>query len=198
LVTNSNASPRLPANVRTKASIGVGGSAPQRDHANASSKGSPMLKSVVTTLAALMLTAGGAQAQVKRVGAPTSGISSVVVVPAGYDIVYVAGMTAGGAGAPIAEGMDTKAQTLLVLEKLKAALAAEGLSFADVTMMNVYLVGDPAKEGKMDSPGMNEAYRQYFGTDAQPNKPARVTVQVAALGSPRTYVEISLQAARKK
>ncbi|HTI67093.1 MAG TPA: Rid family hydrolase, partial [Caulobacteraceae bacterium] len=75
---------------------------------------------------------------------------------------------------------------------------AEGLSFADVTMMNVYLVGDPAKEGKMDAAGMNEAYRLYFGTPAQPNKPARVTVQVAALGGPTTLVEISLQAARQK
>jgi enamine deaminase RidA (YjgF/YER057c/UK114 family) len=93
--------------------------------------------------------------------------------------------------------MDTKAQTVIVLDKLKAALAAEGLSFADVTMMNVYLAGDPAKEGKMDSPGMNEAFKQYFGTAEQPNKPARVTVQVAALGSPKTFVEISLQAARK-
>ena len=157
-----------------------------------------MFRSVVTTFAVLMFSAGVAQAQVKRVGAPTSGISSLVAVPAGYDIVYVAGMTAGGAGAPIGEGMDTKAQTLVILEKLKAALGGEGLSFADVTMMNVYLVGDPAKEGKMDSAGMNEAYRQYFGTEAQPHKPARVTVQVAALGGPRTYVEISLQAARKK
>jgi len=157
-----------------------------------------MLKPVLTTLAAVLLSAGAADAQVKRVGAPTSGISSLVSVPPGYGVVYVAGMTAGGQGSPIAEGMDTKAQTLIVLEKLKAALEAEGLSFADVTMMNVYLAGDPAKEGKMDSPGMNEAYKQYFGTEAQPNKPARVTVQVAALGSPRTFVEISLQAARKK
>jgi enamine deaminase RidA (YjgF/YER057c/UK114 family) len=44
---------------------------------------------------------------------------------------------------------------------------------------------------------MNEAYRQFFGTPEQPNKPARVTVQVAALGSPATLVEISLQAAKK-
>jgi enamine deaminase RidA (YjgF/YER057c/UK114 family) len=156
-----------------------------------------MLKSILAISAAALLVAGGAQAQIKRVGPPTSGISSVVSVPPGYGVVYVAGMTAGGAGTPIPDGMDTKAQTVIVLDKLKAALAAEGLSFADVTMMNVYLAGDPAKEGKMDSPGMNEAFKQYFGTAEQPNKPARVTVQVAALGSPKTFVEISLQAARK-
>ena len=156
-----------------------------------------MLKPALATLAVLMLSAGVADAQVKRVGPPGPGISSVVVVPPGYGVVYVAGLTAGGAGAPITPGMDTKAQSLIVFEKLKAALAAEGLTFADVTMMNVYLAGDPAKVGKMDAAGMNEAYRQYFGTPEQPNKPARVTVQVAALGSPITFVEISLQAAKK-
>jgi len=156
------------------------------------------MRRYLTTLSAALLAVGGsAAAQVKRVGAPTAPISSVVSTPPGYGVVYVAGMTAGGSGAPIAAGTDTKTQTIAVLEKLKAALDAEGLSFADVTMMNVYLVGDPAKEGRMDSAGMNEAYRQYFGTAAQPNKPARVTVQVAALGSPTTLVEISLQAARK-
>jgi enamine deaminase RidA (YjgF/YER057c/UK114 family) len=167
------------------------------NHAASPKKDAQMLKPAVATLAALLLTAGAAEAQVKRVGPPGPGISSVVVVPPGYGIVYVAGLTAGGAGAPITPGMDTKAQTLAVLEKLKAALAGEGLTFADVTMMNVYLAGDPAKDGKMDAAGMNEAYRQFFGTPEQPNKPARVTVQVAALGSPATLVEISLQAAKK-
>ena len=154
-----------------------------------------MLKYALATSAAVLLLAGAAEAQVKRVG--TGAISSVVSVPPGYGVVYVAGMTAGGPGAPITAGMDTKTQTLAVLDKLKATLAAEGLSFADVTMMNVYLVADPAKENKMDAAGMNEAYRQYFGTADQAAKPARVTVQVAALGSPLTLVEISLQAARK-
>ena len=156
-----------------------------------------MLKPALATLAALLLTAGVADAQIKRVGPPGPGISSVVVVPPGYSIVYVAGLTAGGAGAPITAGMDTKAQSLIVFGKLKDALAGEGLTFADVTMMNVYLAPDPAKDNKMDAAGMNEAYRQFFGTPEQPNKPARVTFQVGALGSPVTLVEISLQAAKK-
>jgi enamine deaminase RidA (YjgF/YER057c/UK114 family) len=157
-----------------------------------------MFKPAILVSAALLLTAGAAEAQVKRVGPPTAGIASVVSVPPGYGVVYVAGMTAGGQGAPIAPGTDTKTQTIAVMDKLKAALVAEGLTLGDVTMMNVYLVGDPAKEGKMDAAGMNEAYRMYFGTADQPNKPARVTVQVAALGSPTTLVEISVQAARTK
>ena len=154
-----------------------------------------MLKSVLTVTAALLLTAGAADAQVKRTGDEASPISSVVSVPPGYGIVYVAGLTAGGKGSPIPATMDTKAQSLIVFDKLKEALAGEGLTFADVTMMNVYLAPDPAK-GKMDSAGMNEAFKQYFGTADQPNKPARVTFQVGALGGPTTLVEISLQAAK--
>jgi enamine deaminase RidA (YjgF/YER057c/UK114 family) len=157
-----------------------------------------LFKSAVALAAALIATSGVAHAQVKRTGAPAAAIASVVTVPTGYEIVYVAGMTAGQAGQPIPADMDTKAQTVAVLEKLKAALEGEGLSFADVTLMNVYLVGVPANQGRMDAAGMNEAYRQYFGAAAQPNKPARATVQVAALGSPTTLVEITLQAARKK
>lgn len=157
-----------------------------------------MFKSALLAAALAVSIAPAARAQVKRVGPPTAGIASVVSVPPGMGVVYVAGMTAGGGGQPIPATMDTKAQTIAVLDKLKAALAGEGLTFADVTMMNVYLVGDPAKEGRMDAAGMNEAYRTYFGTADQPNKPARVTVQVAGLGSPTTLVEISVQAARAK
>jgi enamine deaminase RidA (YjgF/YER057c/UK114 family) len=66
-----------------------------------------------------------------------------------------------------------------------------------VVMMRVYLVGDPAKEGRMDFDGMMTAYKQYFGTVQQPNKPARITVQVASLVGPGMLVEIEVQAAAK-
>jgi len=65
-------------------------------------------------------------------------------------------------------------------------------------MMHVYLVGDPKKDGKMDFAGMMEAYKQFFGTDQQPNKPARSTVQVAALALPGALVEIEVIAVRKR
>ena len=38
--------------------------------------------------------------------------------------------------------------------------------------------------GKLDFDGMNQAYDQFFGTQQQPNKPTRATVQVAALVAP--------------
>lgn len=155
-----------------------------------------MLKTTVPLACALVAFAAAAQAQIKRLGDPAAAISRTVVVPPGYSVVYLAGTTA-GVGGTATDVPDTKAQTLVVLQKLKAQLEAEGLSFADVTMMNVYLVGVPSNGGRMDTAGMNEAYRQFFGTAHQPNKPARVTVQVAQLGGPNTYVEISLQAAKK-
>ena len=42
------------------------------------------------------------------------------------------------------------------------------------------IAGDPAKDGHMDFAGMNEGFKQFFGTPDQPNKPTRATVQVAA------------------
>jgi enamine deaminase RidA (YjgF/YER057c/UK114 family) len=48
----------------------------------------------------------------------------------------------------------------------------------------------------MDFAGMMAAYTQMFGTPAQPNKPARVTVQVASLVGPGMLVEIEVQAAK--
>jgi enamine deaminase RidA (YjgF/YER057c/UK114 family) len=43
-----------------------------------------------------------------------------------------------------------------------------------------------------------EGYLQFFGTPAQPNKPARITSQVAALVLPGLLAEIEVQAARPK
>jgi enamine deaminase RidA (YjgF/YER057c/UK114 family) len=117
-------------------------------------------------------------------------------------MVYVSGMTPpvidpqAPAGAVAAYG-DTQTQTQGVLKRLEEALKSRGLTFADVVMMRVYLVGDPAKGGKMDFDGMMAAYKQAFGTPAQPNKPARVTVQVASLVGPGMLVEIEVQAAAK-
>ena len=61
--------------------------------------------------------------------------------------------------------------------------------------MTVYLVGDPAKGGRMDFDGFMAAYTQFFGTKEQPNLPARSTVQVAGLVAPGMLVEIEVQLA---
>jgi enamine deaminase RidA (YjgF/YER057c/UK114 family) len=57
----------------------------------------------------------------------------------------------------------------------------------DVVMMHVYMVGDPTNGGKLDFAAMNAASSQFFGKKDQPNKPARSTVQVAALAASRSF-----------
>lgn len=140
-----------------------------------------------------------AQAQsVERTGNPAGVIASTVSVPAGYKTVYLSGATASpmDPAKPDSVG-DTKAQTLNILNKMKATLEGMGMTMGDLVKINVFLVGDPAKEGKMDAPAMNEVFKTFFGTAQQPNKPARSTVQVAALGRPWTLVEIEGVAAKK-
>lgn len=93
----------------------------------------------------------------------------------------------------------TEQQTIGVLNYLKNFLAKEGLAFGDVVMVRVYLGADPAKEGKGDFAGMQAAYKQFFGTAEQPNKPARTTVQVVLpAGEAGALVEIDMVAVRTK
>ena len=80
--------------------------------------------------------------------------------------------------------IDVVAQTHRVMANLKAILAAEGLTFADVVKTTLFLtdLGDFQR--------VNEAYATYFESDP----PARSTVQVAALPK-GAKVEIELVAA---
>lgn len=120
---------------------------------------------------------------------PTALIASGAVVPPGFETFYVSGIPSNVAGG-------TEAQTADVLNKLGLVLKANGYDFADVANVKVYLVADPAKDGKMDFAGMNSAFKKVFGTDAEPNKPSRVTVQVAGLALAGALVEIELVAAK--
>jgi enamine deaminase RidA (YjgF/YER057c/UK114 family) len=160
---------------------------------------------LIPSLAALacLLAAPAMAADVVHVAAPGAAIASVVTVPAKYDMVYVSGMVPAvadpkaPAGSTATYGGDTKTQTLSVLSRIDEALKSQGVGFGDVVMMRVLLVGDPALDGKMDFAGMMAAYTQFFGTAAQPNKPARITSQVVSLVGPGMLVEIEVQAARK-
>jgi len=80
---------------------------------------------------------------------------------------------------------DVTAQTTRVLENVKAVLAADGMTFANVVKTTVYLTN------LAEFAAMNAVYANYF---AEPF-PARSTVQVAAL--PRgADVEIEVTACR--
>ena len=128
-------------------------------------------------------------------------ISAAVEVPAGRTLVFLSGVVPPVADSnapkdsPQAYG-DTKTQTVAVLRSIEKQLKDMGLSMGDVVKMQVFLVGDPAKGGKMDFAGFMAGYTQFFGTPAQPNLPSRSAMQVAALASPGFLVEIEVTAVR--
>lgn len=128
-------------------------------------------------------------------------IATAVEVPSGRTVVYVSGqvpasINADAARDSVAAYGDTKAQTISVMNKIKSVLEGLGLTMGDVVKMQVFLAGDPATGGKMDFAGFMEAYSMYFGTEEQPNLPARSTMQVAALVNPGFLVEIEVTAVR--
>ncbi|MFZ4604081.1 MAG: RidA family protein [Caulobacterales bacterium] len=170
----------------------------------------------IVLFAALAALAGPTEALAKPGAAPPPAIkrtvdpaakipiAASVTVPAGMDLVFVSGMLpavvneAAPAGSIEAYGPDTKTHAVSVLARVKAALAAEGLTFADVTTARVFLIGDPKLNGRMDFAGFNEAFKTEFGTEAQPNRPARTVIQVVALPAPGALVEMDVIAAKSK
>jgi enamine deaminase RidA (YjgF/YER057c/UK114 family) len=140
---------------------------------------------------------------IKRTGIPGSNfpISLTVSVPANSQLVFVSGTLADVANPEAPKGSyeaygDTKTQTTSILKKIEKLLAAEGLSLADVVKVNVFMVGDPKLDGKMDFSGLNAAYSEFFGSAAQANKPVRTALQVNALPMPGGLIEIEATAAK--
>jgi enamine deaminase RidA (YjgF/YER057c/UK114 family) len=159
----------------------------------------------VAMAAALFAAACGVQAQqgvmVKHVQSETSAIATGVWAG---DTLYLSGKLA----APITPADptkgtaavygDTKAQAFSSLTQIQTALKEQGLDMKDVVKMTVFLAGDPALGNKLDFAGLQASYLQFFGTKEQPNKPARSTVQVAALAAPWALVEIEVIAVKPK
>jgi enamine deaminase RidA (YjgF/YER057c/UK114 family) len=152
--------------------------------------------------AALVAAACGGRAQVvvKRIyNSPNARIASAIWAG---DTLYVSGMgsppvTAADKdkGTPAVYG-DTEQQTMGALTAIETTLKSQGLTMADVVEMQVFLVGDPAKDGKLDFAGMNASYAKFFGTAEQPNRPVRAAIQLAALANPKALVEIMTIAVR--
>ena len=164
------------------------------------------MKSVIGAgvFAGLMAVAASATAaDVVRHKIPNSDfpIAQAVEIPAGMTTVYVSGALASVADETAPKGSieaygDTKTQTVSAFRSIEKALTGMGLKMGDVVKMQVFLVGDPAQNGKMDFKGFMEGYTQYFGTAEQPNLPARSVFQVASLAGPGNLVEIEVIAAR--
>ncbi len=126
-------------------------------------------------------------------------ILQAVEVPPGYKTIYLS-----GAGPDVSDKSkppssmeaygNTEVQTVNTLRKIDATLKRLNLSMSDVIKMQVFLVGDPQQQGRMDFKGLMAGYTQFFGTAAQPNLPTRSAMQVAGLANPGWLVEIEVVA----
>lgn len=125
--------------------------------------------------------------QLLAYGPSTAPIASAVAVRADVPLYFSAGAVAGG---------DTvEAQALAALELLQSRMAEQGLGLADIALLRAYIV--PDAEGNLDRNGWSAAWSRYFGTVAQPGKPARTTIAVHSLPRPEMKIEIDVVAAKK-
>lgn len=160
-----------------------------------------IVQTIALLLLALLASNVDAQTTVKRFGSDKSIIANAIWVG---DTLYVSGQLPAPTPGDPAKGTkptiegDTKAQTLNTLNVIQSILKEQGLGMGDIVQMRVYLIGDPAQSGKLDFGGMNDAYKQFFGTKEQPNKPVRATIQAAALVVPNALVEIEVVAVKSK
>ncbi len=162
--------------------------------------GSASMCAAVMLMAPTAATPAAAQS-VTHIQTANAGIATAVWVG---DMLYVSGQLPTpltpadrARGTPAVYG-NTQAQAENIFAKIQAILQEQGLGMGDVVMMRVYMTSDPAMDGKLDFAGMNAAYGKFFGTAEQPNKPARSTMQVAALVAAGALLEIEVQAARHK
>jgi enamine deaminase RidA (YjgF/YER057c/UK114 family) len=169
----------------------------------------PRLNRRATALASTLLTTVAllgvaSAADVVRLPLPNNNdfpISAAVVIPAGFDTVYVSGALPELINKDAPKGSveaygDMETQTVSVLTQIKATLARMGLGMADVVKMTVFMAADPSKDNKLNFPGLMAGYTKFFGTADQPNKPARSAVQVAALVAPGALLEVEVIAAK--
>lgn len=165
------------------------------------------MKPLLTATPALLLAAcaslPGSQSlnDVERsYASPTAAYASGIVIPPGYETIRLPGMVATviddtAEPGTIAAYGDTEAQTDTVLNRIEAALATYGLGPADVVAMTIYLAA-PEPGAGMDFAGMMRAYSKHYGSEAQPNRPVRSTVEVAGIVAPGMLVEIEVTAVR--
>jgi len=162
-----------------------------------------MNKTIV--ICALVLYGSSATADVTRHALPNNStfpISRAVEVTADTTLIYHSGTVPGPVNPDAERGSreyfgDTETQALNVFGRMENSFKELGVGFGDVIKLTVFLVGDPEMDGRMDFGGFMKAYVKYFGTEEQPNKPARSAFQIAGLaGGPYMLIEIEAVIAR--
>ena len=156
------------------------------------------MSNFIKFVAALLFTTVTANAQeIERIDEGRH-FYSTIEVPADHDTLYVSGKGPGAVNED-AEGVarygSTEVQARNTFMRIKEAVEKAGWSMSDIVMVRVYVVADPAM-GKMDFSGFNTAYREFFGTEDQPNKPVRAVVEINGLAVDGWLVEIDVRAQR--
>lgn len=138
---------------------------------------------------------------IQRTSVGTFPISQTVTVPASASLIFISGTLPdvanpdAPAGTPAAYG-NTEVQTVSVFNKLRNILRQQDLDLGDIVQLRVYLLGTEETGGRLDFAGLQAGYTQFFGTEEQPNKPARTALQVAGLPLPGALIEVEAVAAR--
>ena len=124
-----------------------------------------------------------------------------VTVPSGRELLLLSGHTP-----PVIDRTappdsikafgDTYRQAVGALKELQQSLERLELTMSHLVKLQVFLVGDPALGGRMDSEGFSCAYAEFFGTPDQPHLVARTRVQVVGLVNPGWLVEVDAVAVR--
>jgi len=115
-----------------------------------------------------------------------------IFIPAGAEILYMSGTGAD----PLPDGTygDMEQQTVDIFNKFKATMEEQGWSMADIVQVRVY--GVAGEDGTFDFAGFNRGYQQFFGTEENPMKPVRATVEIADLVVDGWLVEVEVRAYR--
>ena len=164
------------------------------------------MRTLAIALVALVPTLAAAQTPPESVtfyGTPNAAISSGVLIPAGRAVIWTSGTTPAVADSTAKPGSrerfgDTRTQATSILKNIQGQLEKQGLSMKDVVYLRAYLVPDPAANNRIDMTGWSAAYGEFFGTAANPTKPARSTVGVTALVNADWLIEIEAFAAFPK
>jgi len=163
-------------------------------------------RTALAAAGALLLAAlaGHAAAQVTKLKSnPAALILDAADIKAGADMIFVSGQLPAprDPAKPMSEIKsiddygDSKTQTISVLGKIRKILESRGYTMGDVVKMTLFIAADP-KLGKIDFAGVNEGFKQFFGTAENPSTTARSAFQVAALVGPYFLIEIEAIAAK--
>jgi enamine deaminase RidA (YjgF/YER057c/UK114 family) len=125
------------------------------------------------------------------VHAPVGPYSHTAVVPAGAELVFIAGQVGMRADGSIPTAFADQAE--VTFENLRACLAAHGLGVEAVVKLGVFVV--PGQ----DFQALRTARERHFGT----HRPTSTTVYVPQLASPAFFLEVEAvavitRAARKQ